>query len=99
MLCDILIILDGNKKNIKGKKNNKIKKSIGSILLALAIKNSEILKFLLSILTVIIFDIKYPLITKNISTPIKPPDNKIGSKWKIITDITAIALKPSIFFL
>ena len=40
--------------------------------------------------------IKKPLITKKISTPIKPPLNKSGKAWKAITDKTAKARSPSI---
>jgi len=35
--------------------------------------------------------------TKNTSTPIKPPLNILIPLWKNITGITAIARKPSIF--
>jgi len=43
--------------------------------------------------------IKKPEITKNTSTPAKPPDNKDGLKWNSTTAITAIALSPFISFL
>jgi len=39
--------------------------------------------------------IKNPLITKKMSTPINPPENKVISKWYNITDITDKALSPS----
>ncbi len=41
-------------------------------------------------------DIKYPEMTKNTSTPMKPPVIKSGHAWKITTIATAIVLKPSI---
>lgn len=44
----------------------------------------------------ICFEIKYPEITKNRSTPMYPPGKKLGKKWNKITEITATALKPSI---
>ena len=43
----------------------------------------------------IIPDIRYPEMTKNMSTPIKPPGMKWGQAWKITTIPTAIVLKPS----
>jgi len=39
---------------------------------------------------------RYPEITKKMSTPIKPPENPIISVWAKITSITATALNPSI---
>ena len=39
----------------------------------------------------IIFEIKYPEITKKISTPTNPPLNDLKSAWKRITGITARA--------
>ena len=50
----------------------------------------------LSFFTRIIEVIKYPLITKNTSTPRKPPLNNSNPAWYNITPITEIALKPSI---
>jgi hypothetical protein len=43
--------------------------------------------------------IKNPEITKNISTPTKPPLNVSMPAWKRITDRTATPLSPSISFL
>jgi len=40
--------------------------------------------------------IRNPDITKNISTPIKPPGKVEGKEWDINTDIIAMALIPSI---
>jgi hypothetical protein len=40
-------------------------------------------------------DIKYPEITKNISTPINPPIINYGHVWNITTIPTAIVLRPS----
>ena len=34
--------------------------------------------------------------TKKTSTPVKPPFSEVGNAWKQTTDITAMALKPSI---
>jgi hypothetical protein len=39
--------------------------------------------------------IRNPLITKKISTPINPPENKVKSKWYNITGIIDNALSPS----
>ena len=39
--------------------------------------------------------IKYPEITKNTSTPTKPPGNHRESMWNKITANTATARKPS----
>jgi hypothetical protein len=47
-------------------------------------------------LSKIIVEIRYPEITKKISTPINPPFNKSGKAWKTTTASTAIALRPSI---
>ena len=41
-------------------------------------------------------EIRYPLITKKTSTPIKPPLNKEISKWKSKTERTASPLVPFI---
>lgn len=46
-----------------------------------------------------IFVIKYPEITKNMSTPINPPGKNYGHAWKIKTIPTAIALSPSMSLL
>ncbi len=43
--------------------------------------------------------IKYPDITKNISTPTNPPGISVGNAWKITTEITASARRPSISLL
>ena len=40
-------------------------------------------------------EIKKPEMTKNISTPIKPPVSHLGKAWKPTTDKTAIARRPS----
>lgn len=42
-----------------------------------------------------IVDIRNPDMTKNISTPINPDGSAVGNAWKIKTDSTAIALRPS----
>jgi hypothetical protein len=44
----------------------------------------------------IILDIRYPDITKKISTPTYPPENNLIFAWYKMIDITAIALNPSI---
>ncbi len=36
-----------------------------------------------------------PEMTKNTSTPVKPPRRRFGERWKATTDRTATALKPS----
>jgi hypothetical protein len=43
--------------------------------------------------------IRKPLITKNTSTPKKPPSKPLKPAWKNITGNTAIALSPFISFL
>ena len=40
-------------------------------------------------------EIKYPEMTKNISTPMNPPGMKNGQAWKRTTMPTATVLKPS----
>jgi hypothetical protein len=39
--------------------------------------------------------IRKPEITKNTSTPMKPPGMAFGNAWKFRTSITAIARRPS----
>ena len=39
---------------------------------------------------------RYPEITKKISTPINPPEIHSGKAWNATTEITAIARRPSI---
>lgn len=43
--------------------------------------------------------IRYPEMTKNISTPMKPPGRNYGHAWNINTAMIATALRPSISFL
>lgn len=44
----------------------------------------------------IIPEIRYPEMTKKMSTPMKPPGMKRGQAWNITTMPTAIVLRPSI---
>ena len=39
--------------------------------------------------------IKYPLITKKTSTPTKPPENRLISRWNNTTTRTDMPLRPS----
>ncbi len=43
-----------------------------------------------------ILEIRYPEMTKNMSTPMKPPVMNSGQAWNIMTMLTAIVLSPSI---
>ena len=43
-----------------------------------------------------ILEIRYPEMTKNMSTPINPPVINSGQAWNIMTMLTAIVLSPSI---
>jgi hypothetical protein len=40
--------------------------------------------------------IRNPEITKNISTPMNPPDSQLSFMWKVNTESIAMALSPSI---
>lgn len=70
--------------------------SAGMILFALEVMNFTIEKSPCSMPLNIIDVIKKPDITKNTSTPAKPPGAYCGEKWKTTTDKTAKALRPFI---
>ena len=42
-----------------------------------------------------ILEMRYPEITKKMSTPMKPPGRKAGHAWKMTTIPTAMVLNPS----
>jgi hypothetical protein len=44
----------------------------------------------------IMLEMRYPEITKKMSTPMNPPGMNEGQAWKRMTIPTAIVLKPSI---